>query len=68
MLLLAISLSAVVTTIVTAVPNPATQEDRRPACRYLPSDTEWPAKEEWDRLNATVGGQLILGAIGAGLP
>ncbi|KAI0855712.1 hypothetical protein F4860DRAFT_449696 [Xylaria cubensis] len=31
-------------------------------CRYLPSDAGWPSIKQWDALNKTVGGRLILGA------
>jgi hypothetical protein len=30
-----------------------------PSCRYLPGDSEWPAAEEWNALNSTVGRRLI---------
>lgn len=28
-------------------------------CRYIPGDDEWPTTEDWQELNATVGGRLI---------
>ncbi|KGO72709.1 FAD linked oxidase, N-terminal [Penicillium italicum] len=30
-----------------------------PQCRSLPGDVQWPRQNLWDRLNATVDGQLI---------
>ena len=35
----------------------AAQQD----CRYLPGDLGWPTKEDWSRLNSTIGGRLIVG-------
>ncbi|KAF2120204.1 FAD binding domain-containing protein [Lophiotrema nucula] len=46
--------------MVFASPTPA-QLHRSTSCRYLPTDTEWPSKGEWGRLNATIGGRLIRG-------
>ena len=29
------------------------------ACRYLPSDPEWPSEDSWAALNESVDGRLI---------
>lgn len=29
------------------------------ACKCLPADDCWPAKQEWAKLNATVNGRLV---------
>ncbi|KAI1460692.1 FAD-binding domain-containing protein [Annulohypoxylon moriforme] len=31
------------------------------ACRALPGDASWPSQKDWDNLNQTIGGKLILG-------
>ncbi len=35
------------------------EENRPPACRYMPGDAAWPSANAWRELNATVGGRLI---------
>ncbi|KAL7803489.1 FAD binding domain-containing protein [Trichoderma aethiopicum] len=45
---------------VAASPAP-TQAGNSRKCRYLPGDCEWPKDDEWQTLNATVGGRLISG-------
>ncbi|APA08512.1 hypothetical protein SS1G_02212 [Sclerotinia sclerotiorum 1980 UF-70] len=31
------------------------------SCNYLPTDTQWPSLADWQNLNQSVGGRLILG-------
>ncbi|KAK8057879.1 hypothetical protein PG996_011816 [Apiospora saccharicola] len=37
----------------TATPSPTS------SCRVLPGDADWPAPQDWQDLNSTVGGRLI---------
>lgn len=32
---------------------------KKPSCRCLPSEAQWPTIKEWDTLNKTVGGRLL---------
>jgi hypothetical protein len=31
-------------------------------CRYLPSDAAWPTQEDWNALNVTTNGRLMIAA------
>lgn len=44
--------------LVAAAPE---AEAKRPACRHLPGDRDWPSARDWNKLNTTVGGRLIQG-------
>ncbi|KAK3685726.1 hypothetical protein B0T22DRAFT_538003 [Podospora appendiculata] len=51
------ALAAALLPLAASAPGP---EKSRP-CRYLPGDREWPSAQEWNKLNRTVGGRLIIG-------
>lgn len=42
-----------------AVARPPPPPPPPPACRYLPSDPQWPNAAAWKSLNSSVGGRLI---------
>ncbi|KAI4623422.1 hypothetical protein J4E80_003232 [Alternaria sp. BMP 0032] len=53
------ALVALATTLLSAATISADQYANNTDCRVLPGDAAWPAKSQWDKLNATIEGRLI---------